>query len=440
MRAKLIVVIPTLFLAIFTSAQSNPPLLHLSEAVASALKNNRELTLAAIDEAIAVNNLRQTEAFFLPRLSFSYMAIRTDNPLNAFGFKLQQQIVTQNDFNPALLNHPGGVSDITTKLDLQQPILNADLLYKQQAAAAQTIVYKYKTQRTTEWIRFNTEQAYLRLQLAWRAAALAEQALNTAKAVHRFTENHFKQGLVQKSDLLQAALQVTTASAAVENAQSNVRNCAESLSILMGSDSLSNFQTDSLASIETIDSPGAVPAGRADFAAMQKAIDATDLVIKGTKMSRLPTLNAFGSYQFNDNRMVGFGAHAWLAGIQFALPLFNGNSVRHSLQAQTLQRNRLQNQLDQQKQDAQRELNQALRNFSDARNSYHRQQEAVEQATTALAILQNRYQEGLIHTTDVLQAATMLSQQQFGLAQSAYNAGLSAAYIRFLTAVNSNQP
>lgn len=423
-------------MALSASAQTRLPLLHLSDAVNAALKNNRELTLAAIDESIAANNLRQTDAFFLPRLSFSYTAMRTDNPLNAFGFKLQQQIVTQGDFNPALLNHPGGVSDITTKLDLQQPLLNADLLYKRQAAAAQVLLYKYKTQRSTEWIRFNTEQAYLRLQLAWRAAALADQALQTATTVHTFTENHFKQGLVQKSDLLQAALQVTTARAAAENAQSNIRNSAEMLSEIMGNDSLGNFQTDSLPAIETLAFTGALPSDRADFAAMEQAIHASELMIKATKMSRLPALNAFGSYQFNDNRLLGFGAHTWLAGVQLSVPIFNGNSIRNNQQAQALQRDRLKTQLDQQKTDAQRELNQAIRNFSDARNSYTRQQEAVEQANAALLILKNRYQEGLVHTTDVLQAATQLSQQQFALAQSAYAAGLSAAYIRFLTTTN----
>lgn len=433
MRVLSIFILSTIFLALSSSAQTSPPLLHLSDAINAALTNNREITLAAIDESIAANNLRQTDAYFLPRLSFSYTAIRTDNPLNAFGFKLQQQIVTQNDFNPALLNHPGGVSDITTRLDLQQPLLNADLLYKRQAAAAQVLLYKFKTQRSTEWIRFNTEQAYLRLQLAWRAAALAEQALQTATSVHEFTENHFKQGLVQKSDVLQAALQVTTARAAMENAQSNIRNSAEMLSVLMGNDSLGNFQTDTLSALDAMAFTEAVPSARADFAAMEQAIHASDLMIKATKMSRLPALNAFGSYQFNDNRLLGFGAHTWLAGLQLAVPIFNGNSIRNSQQAQTLQRNRLQTQLEQQKQDAQRELNEAIRNFSDARNSYKRQQEAVEQANAALLIIKNRYEEGLAHTTDVLQAATQLSQQQFALAQSAYAGGLSAAYIRFLT-------
>ncbi len=414
--------------------------MHLSDAIDAALKNNRELTLAAIDESISANNLRQTGAYFLPRLSFSYTAMRSNNPLNAFGFKLQQQIVTQNDFNPSLLNHPGSVSDITTKLDVQQPLLNADLLYKRQAAAAQTRLYKYKTQRTSEWIRFNTEQAYLRLQLAWRAAALAEQALQTASSVLRFTENHFKQGLVQKSDLLQAALQVTTARAAVENAQSNIRNSADMLSVLMGNDSLRNFQTDSLPAMEAINYTDTIPDSRADFAAMKQAIRAGNLMIKASKMARLPSLNAFGSYQLNDNRLLGFGAHTWLAGVQLAIPIFNGNSIRLNQQAQTLQRDRLQTALAQQKQDAQRELNQAIRNFADARNSYSRQQEAVEQASAALSILQNRYQQGLVHTTDVLQAATQVSQQEFALAQSAFAAGLSAAYIRFLTTTHQQKP
>ena len=56
----------------------------------------------------------------------------------------------------------------------------------------------------------------------------------------------------------------------------------------------------------------------------------------------------------------------------------------------------------------------------------------MEQATEALRILQNRYQQGLVNTTDVLMANTQVLQQKFALAQAVFNANVTKAYIKFL--------
>ena len=87
-------------------AQDSTKILSLTEAITAALSNNKAIQLSKLDESIAAANYKQTEAIYLPQVGFSYTAMSTNNPLNAFGFKLQQQSITQSDFNPALLNNP----------------------------------------------------------------------------------------------------------------------------------------------------------------------------------------------------------------------------------------------------------------------------------------------------------------------------------------------
>ena len=99
---------------------------------------------------------------------------------------------------------------------------------------------------------------------------------------------------------------------------------------------------------------------------MQKAIEASDLMIKSGKMSYLPKLNAFGSYQFNDKQVLGFGANAYLAGVQLSWDIFKGNSTKNSMATQTLERNKLSEQLTQQKDQSQLELDKAYRDLADA--------------------------------------------------------------------------
>lgn len=436
---RIIITASLFFNQVNAFAQANTKHLSLDEAVAATLKNNRAIQLAAIDEKVAAANYKETEAIFLPQVAFSYSALGANNPLNAFGFKLQQKSITQNDFDPAKLNDPSATSDFTTKLELQQPLINFDLQYKRKAAAKQIDLYKYKTQRTKEYLELEVNKAYLQLQLAYDAADVLDDAIKTANAVYTFTDNHYKQGLIQKSDLLNVKLRVTTIETNIAKAKSNIQNASAYLSLLMGEDSAIVYVVDRNqqgGAASESQSEMSIPNNRADFAAMQKAIEASDLMIVAAKKSYLPRLNAFGSYQLNDAHILGFGAGAWMAGLQLSWDIFKGNKTKNSINTQKLERDKLKEQLEQQKEQNELELNKAYRDLSDAQFDARQQKAAIEQASEALQILQNRYQQDLVNTTDVLMAATQVSQQKFALAQAVYAANITRAYIRFLTATN----
>ena len=418
------------------SAQDSTSHLSMGEAVQAALNNNKSVRMAKMDEDIAASRYKQTEAIFLPQVGFSYSALSTNNPLYAFGFNLQEKSITANDFNPELLNNPPATPDFATKLDVQQPLLNMDLLYKRKAAEKQTELYQYKTQRTREYLSFEVKKAYLQLLLAYDAVKVLEEALKTTQSVYVFSDNHFKQGLIQKSDLLNARVQKTTIENNLAKAKSNIRNVSDYLSLLMDRKSGMIYSTDSLVGEEP-GMPGLtrkIATNRSDFLAMQKAIESTDLMIKANKMSYLPKLNAFGSYQFNDSRALGFGAGAYLAGVQLSWDIFKGNSTKNNIATQTLERNKLSTELAQQKDQSQLELDKAYRDLADARFSITQQELAVAQASESLLILQNRYQQGLVNTTDVLMASTQLSQQKFALAQAVFNTRVTEVYLQLLTA------
>ncbi|WP_218332040.1 TolC family protein, partial [Hydrotalea lipotrueae] len=127
------------------SAQDSTQVLTLADAITRASSNNKSVQLAGVDEQIAQSNYKQTDAIFLPQVGVSYTAMSTNNPLNAFGFKLQQKSITQADFNPDLLNHPSGTPDFSTQLSVQQPLLNLDMLYMRKGAAKQSELYQFKT-------------------------------------------------------------------------------------------------------------------------------------------------------------------------------------------------------------------------------------------------------------------------------------------------------
>ncbi len=408
--------------------------LTLTDAINRATQNNRSVTLAKLDEQVAASNYKQTDAIYLPQVGLSYTAMSTNNPLNAFGFKLQQKSISQNDFNPDLLNHPNGTPDFTTKLEVQQPLINMDMWYMRKGAAMQTEIYQLKTKRTKEYITFQVQKAYLQLQLAYNAVKVLEDALQTTKAVYTFTDNHFKQGLIQKSDVLNVQVQINTVESNLAKAKSNIGNASDYLSLLMGQ-LTGNVYTVAEPSqkMQTIKDSLNIESSRSDFMAMQKAIEASDMMIKSSKMSELPKLNAFGSYQLNDSKMLGFGANAYLVGAQLSWDIFKGFKTKNTIATKTLERNRLAEELTQQKEQSSLELSKTKRDISDAVTEIATQKVAIAKAEESLRILQNRYEQGIVTTTDVLQATTQVSQQKFVLAQAVFNKNVATAYLQFLT-------
>lgn len=408
--------------------------LTLQDALDAALINNKEIVLAKLEEEGATARFRQTNAVFLPHIKVSYTAMSSNNPLNAFGFQLQQQSITPADFNPDLLNNPSNTQNFMTKAEWQQPILNMDMLYMRRAAHEQTAIYALKTKRTKEYLTFEVQKAYAQLQLAQQAQLVLEDALKTVNSIFTSTRNRFEKGFLQKSDVLNVQVQVNAMERQLAEAKSNVQNASDYLSVLMDKPTGVVYTVNLIENITVVDSiETKIPENRADFQAMQSAVAAHDMMISSGKMAYLPKLNAFAEYLLNDAEVFGFGSNSYLVGAQLSWTLFNGTTIRNKIEEYRIERNKAAEQLQYQKNQSQVELNKTLRQLHDARFSLLQYETAVSQATEALRILQNRYEQGLVATNDILQSQTQLAQQKLYQAQAMFTFNTTQAYLQFLT-------
>lgn len=405
----------------------------LEDAIQLALKNSKELKIASTDELIANEQLGQTSTAFLPNVTASYVAAATNNPLNAFGFKLQQQSITSNDFNPALLNHPSDTYNLTAMLEIKQPMLNIDMIYQRKAASKQTELYKFKKLRTQEYITFEVQKAFMQLQFAHQAKRVIKEALASAQSFFDFTHNRFDHGLIQKSDLLNAQVQVTTLETKLAEASSAVLNASDYLGLLMGKDLEVVYVPTGQWTAGQPSSPN-LSDSRADFLALSKAIEASQLSTKSRQSSLIPRINAFASYQYSNPNFKHFGSGSYLAGVQLSWNIFNGLQTRHKVKEQRLITSKLQTELAQLKERSELEVVQAQRAIIDSKTKIIQHEKAVEQSEESLRILQNRYEKGLVNTTDILLAQAQLSQQQLNLEQAMLEQNVAQAYLFFLTA------
>jgi Outer membrane efflux protein. len=139
-------------------AQTDTHFLSLNEAIETALKENKQLLTTSLDEKIAQSDYQKSNAIFLPQVNVAYTAMATNDPLNVFGFKLQQQSVTAQDFNPVLLNSPDALKDFNANIEVQMPLLNLDQIYMRKAVAAQKEAACYGTLRMKDYISFEVKK------------------------------------------------------------------------------------------------------------------------------------------------------------------------------------------------------------------------------------------------------------------------------------------
>jgi outer membrane protein TolC len=439
MKRTLLVLIA--FIAFENSWAQDTLKLTLQDAVGSALKNNSEIILSKLEEEKASAQFSQTKAVFLPEINLSYTAAATNNPLNAFGFKLQQESVSPQDFDPASLNNPTTTQNYMAKVEWKQPLLNLDRLYQRRAADQQIEVNYYTTERVKQYVTFEVERSYAQLHLSQRAFLVLEEALVTVKSVLKISEDHFEAGHLKKSDVLAVQVQLASTETRLAEAKSNVRNASDFISLLIGRDMGHIYLVDSLQKIQfTGDFQSTVPENRPDFRALNSALRAQEMMVNSSRMSRLPKLNAFADYMVNDKTALGFGSNSYLVGAQLSWTLFNGTATHYRTAEQKIARNRIEQQLNYQKEQSQLELNKTVRQLNDVEFSLIQYEISVNQATEAFRVRQNRFQQGLASIDDVLRSQSTLSEQKLFLAEAVFKYNTTLAYLHYLTSNSENNP
>jgi outer membrane protein TolC len=429
---KIALIVTVLVNTTIVQAQSSTKHLSLEDAIQAAIQNNKQVAIAKTDEAIAKSNFNQTEAIWLPNVNLSHTAFTTNNPLNVFGFKLQQAGVQQADFNPALLNNPNNYSNYNTQVALQQPIINIDGLYMRKAAKEQVGMYAAQAQRTAEAIKMQVTQTYLYLDFTYQYEKVTEEGLKTIQSIYKFTKDRFEQGMMQKSDLLNVEVQVKTAELQQNQAKSQIENISDQLSLLMGSTKGIVYTTQQISFGVEADVPDSVSSTRSDIRAFNAALHSYDMSIKSTQMGWMPRLNGFANYNINDKSIAIDGAKSYIAGIQLSWDVFKGNQLNRKAATQKLEKTKIQEQLNSQLESGAAEIRKTKRTIMDANYKIQQQATAVQQSQEALRILQNRYEQGLVSTNDILIAQTQLSQQKLLLAQAQLEQKSAVNYLAFL--------
>ena len=407
-----------------------------SELLQKISDKNLQIKIAEQSYASAKADYSQSSALFLPNVTVSHTGLSTTNPLMAFGSKLNQEILTASDFNPDLLNNPETTQNFATKFEIQQPLINVDGLFERKAAKAKMEAYQLQTERTKEYLELEVSKAYMQLQLSYRAVKVLEEANSTAKENLKLVQNYFKNGMLQKTDVLNVQVRVNEVENQLQYAKSNVQNASDYLAFLLNEDTKDKLYkpTDDLENTISVEAINPIfSESRKDIQAMSKSTEAYGKMLLAAKTTFLPRLNAFGSYELYDRNLFGTSAKGYVVGAQLSWNVFDGYKSIGKYDKAKAEFQKSETEANYYKKQSQLEVNKTSRQLKDAENKVNLSQLAFEQSQEAFRIRQHRYAQGLEKTTDLLTSETQMIQKELEHLQAIFEYNFTKQYLQFLT-------
>jgi outer membrane protein TolC len=390
--------------------------LTLEEAIAAAVVHNPEMSAAQSRLDAAETRIRQAKSGYLPQLTFSETFSQTNNPVGAFGTKLNQAVITQQDFIPDRLNHPDAINNFATAFNLQWSLYSGGqtrigLEQAQQGREGSDLFLE----RTRQRIIARTATAYVGLLLASKNVFVVEEALASARASLSMVDSRYRSGFVVKSDLLRAQVRIAELEQELLTAKSRVEIAQAVLAGAMGDDG--NRRYDPVNALENcreitedrrfwIDQ---ALAGRPDLKQVRLQESIAGKEIDKAQGAHLPEVNLFGTYEINSEDFSDT-ADNYAVGAMLRVNLYSGNRISAKAAEAKAAKRQIEAMRKTLELGVRVETEQA---FLEARSAWQRisvAEKAVEQAEEGLRIVKNRYNSGLLTIVDLLDAEVTLQR------------------------------
>lgn len=406
----------------------------LEEALALSGEQNYAVRMADADIRIARSRYWQTHAAFLPSISIAETGVSTDDPLSVFGFRLKQEAVTTADFNPDRLNAPDPYENFTTRFEVHQPVFNAGMLYRRSAVKSQVNASREQFESTVQQTRYRVKDTYYRLLLAGRQLEVISQSLEAAEEMERQAMDYYEEEMIGRDEYLAARVRLLELQSRRQEILDQKETVQDNLKFLLGLDKrVTIVPTDSMPrprfSHERFEGVNARNSG---LEALRYRVEAARKMVKSARAGFVPSLNLFGNYEFNDEVLFGTAGESYLVGATLKWNLFDGFSKAGKMMESKAELKKAELAHESRSFENKLETDQARRSLKQAETQLDLAEATVEQAAENFRIRSDRYREGMVRTSDLLEAETKWSQARMQRLNALYMYHLSLARLELL--------
>lgn len=390
---------------------------------------------AGLKAGQAMVESRQAEAegyrdLRLPTLTLNAHGIRTNEPMMAFGIKLNQARIGMMDFNPLTLNHPDAIGAYGGSAVLRQPLytggrITAARRAGEYMAQAELASQERRKQETAQLV----VEAYFGTQVAEQALVWVDDTRTWIQGMEDFVGARVAQGLMLESELQRLKAFHAQADAQKADVVKQVRSARSGLGLLTGTGPVEGTLATPLEPTEAIPAQGTP--FRGDLVANELQAKAAREGAKAAKGSLLPEIGLELGAGTLHHSWADKGNWTWAA-VGLSWKVFSApdrakaNAARAQARAAEEMRSFRQQQADHEVRVAREAVLAAEARFTAAKA-------ALAAAESSKQMREARYRESLAPLIDVLDADAAIQGARTLILQSLFDLRTSRAGLALAT-------
>jgi len=330
------------------------------------------------------------------------------------------------------IKQPAGTThNITASVSVSQLIFSGTYFVGLQAASTFNELARKTAIQSEIDIRNNIAKAYYAALVSGESLQVLQDNYSTIERILFETSQLYENGFAEVLDVDRLKLSKNNLEAQITNAERQAELAMVVLKFQMGLDlnadiTLSNT-LDELVAEEALTAENLKVGKRIELDVLETQDRLNQLDIKQLRAGYLPSLNAFGTYQYSyqsDN--FDLGNNLWwfpmtVVGLRLNVPIFDGFQRRATIQQRQIDALKLKNGQKQLKRAIELEVTQAQTTYINAVNQLNNQKENVDLAKRIYDTVLIKYKEGLGSSLEVTQAENELAQTQSMYIQNLYN-------------------
>lgn len=387
------------------------------QAITFARQNNPDRQLARQRMLEADAMLQKSSATFYPQIELFGNYSQTNNPMYSFG-----NILNQGEFSPGIdFNNPGRTDNLGVGVGVEYRFYNGgqDLAH-QNAAKAGSELSAAESEAVGLRLEFEVFRGFQRIIEGRKVVQARQKGLEAITSSLSVAQARYDAGDLLKLDLLNLEVEKTLAMENLIQAQHNLELARKIFLTLLG------LPGEDL-EIEVNDAePPTLPTApdprqRPELKRLTAALQAAEAQLDAAHGSRLPTVDGFARYQYDQGTVFDGGGDSWLAGVNLKFKLFDGHQSGAEIALSEARLGSLRAEHHKLELALGLEVTQAQLALELARQRQQVTQKTVEQAAESETLAQARFRAGVLLISELIDSENRLidARVRHALASSA---------------------
>ncbi|MGG9961940.1 TolC family protein [Ferruginibacter sp. SUN106] len=422
----------------------------VKQAVDYAMKNATQVKNALLDIKVQEQVNRQITAAAYPQVNAStgfthYPNIAVQSLPNFISPATYQVLVDEAVKNGAgnTITFPaGGFGNIQAQfgvpwvanagVDVSQLLFDGQVFVGLMARGAVLDYYKKTAAVTQEQIKANVMKIYYQLVVGQSQLASLDANITRFEKLLNDTKEIYKNGFAEKLDVDKVTVQLNNIKTEKEKVVNALTAGNSGLKFLLGMPQKEQLVlSDTLSEAELKDdilNASYDYKDRKEFQLLTVAEKLGGYNVRRYKLSKLPTVAAFGSYSKNAQRNAFnfFNKDEWfttsLVGVKISMPLFDGFKKNALIQQSKYELQKTQNSIEQLKQNIDYDVEQSRIKMTSALLTMDNQKKNIVLAESVYNTTKKKYEQGLGNNQEIYNAQTELKMAQTNYYSSLYDA------------------